>query len=77
MIARLEQVARVNGDGDPLWRRLDYRAMQSIYLDNNATTKPALQVLAAMTEVAQSDWANPSSIHRVGQAARRHVELAR
>ncbi|MEE9128451.1 MAG: cysteine desulfurase family protein, partial [Phycisphaerales bacterium] len=51
--------------------------MQSIYLDNNATTKPASQVLAAMSEVAQLAWANPSSIHRAGQAARRHVELAR
>ncbi len=77
MIAYLEQVASVKEDGDPLWRRLDYRAMQSIYLDNNATTKPAPQVLAAMTEVAQSAWANPSSIHRAGQAARRQVELAR
>ncbi len=51
--------------------------MQRIYLDNNATTRPAPQVVAAMTEALQSQWGNPSSMHRAGQAARRAVELAR
>ncbi len=48
-----------------------------IYLDNNATTRPADEVVAAMTRVLRDEWANPSSLHRAGQAARRHVELAR
>lgn len=51
--------------------------MVSIYLDNNATTKPADDVVAAMTESLGSAWANPSSMHRSGQAVRRQVELAR
>ncbi len=51
--------------------------MASIYLDNNATTKPADDVVAAMTESLRSGWANPSSMHRSGQAVRRQVELAR
>ncbi len=48
-----------------------------VYLDNNATTPPTPEVVAAMLEVLETDWGNPSSMHRVGQAARRRVELAR
>jgi cysteine desulfurase len=48
-----------------------------IYLDNNSTTQPAPQVVDAMTQVLREDWANPSSVHRFGQQARRLVELAR
>lgn len=51
--------------------------MNFIYLDNNATTQPDPQVISAMNQVMQSAWGNPSSIHRAGQAARRHVDLAR
>ncbi len=48
-----------------------------IYLDNNATTQPAPQVVEAMLEALREGWANPSSIHRFGQEARRRVDLAR
>jgi cysteine desulfurase len=48
-----------------------------IYLDNNATTRPAAEVVAAMHEVQTSAWYNPSSVHRAGQEARRRIELAR
>ncbi len=48
-----------------------------IYLDHNATTPPAAEVIAAMEEVMRSAWANPSSVHRAGQEARHRVELAR
>ncbi len=48
-----------------------------IYLDNNATTPPAPQVIAAMDEALREHWANPSSLHRAGQAVRRKMELAR
>ena len=48
-----------------------------IYLDNNATTRPAGEVVAAMTGALESVWANPSSVHRAGQAARQKLELAR
>jgi len=52
-------------------------SMNWIYLDNNATTKPAPQVLDAMREVHESLWANPSSVHRFGQMVRQRMELAR
>ncbi|MEX2213340.1 MAG: cysteine desulfurase family protein [Phycisphaeraceae bacterium] len=51
--------------------------MDVIYLDNNATTQPAPQVVAAMQEVNTRLWANPSSVHRFGQQVRQRVELAR
>lgn len=48
-----------------------------IYLDNNATTKPADEVVDAMRIACCQQWANPSSVHRFGQAARQQIELAR
>jgi cysteine desulfurase len=51
--------------------------MNTIYLDNNATTRPAPEVVTAMTEALAERWHNPSSAHRPGQAARQAVELAR
>ncbi|HVU63295.1 MAG TPA: cysteine desulfurase family protein [Phycisphaerales bacterium] len=49
----------------------------SIYLDNNATTEAPEPVRAAMAEMLDTHWHNPSSVHRPGQAARHRVELAR
>ena len=52
--------------------------MQSlIYLDNNATTAPLESVNEAVRLAMETLWGNPSSIHRVGQEARRQVDLAR
>jgi len=51
--------------------------MKSVYLDNAATTQPAPEVVAAMTEVLETHWGNPSSIHEVGRWARVRVEEAR
>ncbi len=51
--------------------------MSLLYLDNNATTQPAPQVVAAMTEVNETLWGNPSSVHRFGQMVRQRIELAR
>lgn len=48
-----------------------------IYLDNNATTRPSAAAASACAEMMSESWGNPSSLHRVGQAARRRVELAR
>ena len=48
-----------------------------IYLDSNATTQPAPEVVEAMIEALRDLWANPSSIHRAGQAVRRRMDLAR
>lgn len=51
--------------------------MDPLYLDNNATTQPAPEVRAAMGEALENLWANPSSVHRFGQAVRQRLELAR
>lgn len=48
-----------------------------IYLDHNATTQPAPEVVEEMTESLRIVWANPSSTHAAGQAARRALADAR
>jgi cysteine desulfurase len=48
-----------------------------IYLDNNATTRPLPAVVEAVRRALEEAWANPSSVHRAGQGARREVELSR
>ncbi len=47
------------------------------YLDWNATTPPLPEVLEAMRDAAASAWANPSSVHGHGRAARAVIEDAR
>ncbi len=49
----------------------------AVYLDNNATTRPADEVLDAARRAQEELWANPSSVHRAGQRARQKIELAR
>lgn len=48
-----------------------------VYLDNNATTRPAPEVVAAMLPYLTDWYGNPSSVHRFGQRARQAVEAAR
>ena len=48
-----------------------------VYLDWNATTPPHPEVLAAMRAASEKGWANPSSVHTHGRAARAIVENAR
>lgn len=50
---------------------------RSIYLDNNATTRPIPEVNDAVQSIMEVQWGNPSSIHRIGQEARQRVDLAR
>jgi cysteine desulfurase len=51
--------------------------MDLIYLDNNATTKPAPEVVAEMLPFLSEFFGNPSSVHRFGQRARQAVDEAR
>jgi cysteine desulfurase len=48
-----------------------------VYLDNNATTRPAPEVIDAMLPLLRESYGNPSSVHRFGQLARRAVDEAR
>ncbi|MFN9124284.1 MAG: cysteine desulfurase family protein [bacterium] len=51
--------------------------MERIYLDSNATTRPADAVVDAVARSMREAWANPSSVHRAGGEAKRELELAR
>jgi hypothetical protein len=48
-----------------------------VYLDHNATTPLAPEVLDAVTRAQRDLWGNPSSPHALGVAARRALEEAR
>lgn len=47
------------------------------YLDNNATTKPAPEVVEAMLPYLTDRWGNPSSMHLFGGQVMRDVDDAR
>jgi cysteine desulfurase len=51
--------------------------MSLIYLDNNATTRPAPEVVEAMLPYLTEWYGNPSSVHRFGQRARQAIEESR
>jgi cysteine desulfurase len=48
-----------------------------IYLDHNATTPPAAEVVEAMARALRDEFGNPSSIHSYGQRAKAAVDDAR
>lgn len=48
-----------------------------IYLDYHAAAPVIPEALAAMDVARQEAWANPSSVHRAGRAAKRTLERAR
>ena len=48
-----------------------------IYLDNNATTKIAPEVLEAMMPFLTDRYGNPSSMYRFGGLVRKHIDIAR
>lgn len=52
-------------------------SMDLTYLDSNATTQPAPEVIAKMMQCLTDGWGNPSSAHRFGQEARRSIDEAR
>ncbi|MEE8425449.1 MAG: aminotransferase class V-fold PLP-dependent enzyme, partial [Elusimicrobiota bacterium] len=47
------------------------------YLDHNATTPVRPEVLEAMLPYLRENYANPSSVHSLGQKARKAIEEAR
>lgn len=52
-------------------------AVNCIYLDNNATTRPAPEVVAAMLPLLTESYGNPSSLHAFGQSSQHAIEQAR
>ena len=51
--------------------------MRNVYLDNNATTAVAPEVVEAMTPFFATYWGNPSSMHFFGGQVGKFVEEAR
>jgi cysteine desulfurase len=51
--------------------------VKQVYLDNNATTRVAPEVIEAMLPFFTDLWGNPSSMHVFGGQVRKHVERAR
>jgi cysteine desulfurase len=51
--------------------------MKTIYLDHNATTPMRPEVVEAMARCGGAGYANPASLHRPGQLARRVLDDAR
>ncbi len=51
--------------------------MDCIYLDNNATTRSAPEVVEAMLPHLTDSYGNPSSLHAFGQSAQHAIEQAR
>src|SRR5215212_5933753 len=56
---------------------IESAAMDVVYLDNNATTRPAPEVVEAMLPYLTEFYGNPSSVHRFGQRARQAIDEAR
>lgn len=51
--------------------------MRTVYLDNNATTRVAPEVIEAMMPFFGELWGNPSSLHSFGGQIAKHIEQAR
>lgn len=50
---------------------------QSVYLDNSSTTKPCEKAVEYIVKSLNSNWGNPSSLHKMGMEAEIAVESAR
>lgn len=50
---------------------------KTIYLDNNATTKCAKEVVEAMLPYLENEFGNPSSIYSIGRNAKEKIQEAR
>jgi len=59
------------------WSRVMPEKRREIYLDNNATTAVAPEVLESMLPFFKERYGNPSSIHRFGGLLKKHIEKAR
>ncbi|HZI87506.1 MAG TPA: cysteine desulfurase NifS, partial [Pyrinomonadaceae bacterium] len=56
---------------------MEFEKMETIYLDNNATTRIAPEVVAAMQPYLSELYGNPSSAHSLGREMKSAVENAR
>src|SRR5687767_6616865 len=57
--------------------RIARRMPELIYLDNNATTRVADEVVSAMTPFYREHYGNPHAIHSLGRRSHDAVEVSR
>ena len=69
--ARIDRL-RINDEA-----RVEKKVERKVYLDNNATTRVALEVVEAMTPFLAEEFGNPSSVHSRGASAKSALEAAR
>jgi len=48
-----------------------------VYLDNSATTRPRDEVIDEIVSILQTDYGNPSSLHKMGLDVERKIEFSR
>ena len=48
-----------------------------VYVDFNATTPMAPEVICSISDALQNNWANPSSASLIGERAKKIIENAR
>src|SRR5688572_31155219 len=58
-------------------RRSVFNTMHRIYLDHNATTPPAPEVVDRLTAALREQFGNPSSVHHFGQQSKAVLDDAR
>jgi cysteine desulfurase len=51
--------------------------VKNIYLDNNATTQVAPEVIDSMMPFFKDYWGNPSSMHQFGGQVKKYIDTAR
>ncbi|XP_044144462.1 selenocysteine lyase [Bufo gargarizans] len=57
--------------------KIETSAKSKVYLDYNATTPPAAEVVDVITEALQEAWGNPSSSYSAGSKAKELIDTAR
>ncbi len=67
----------VPGRAKDAGRQDGWLVMKEVYLDNSATTRISRESAAAMEEVLDRVYGNPSSLHRLGLAAEKKIDESR
>jgi cysteine desulfurase NifS len=73
----IPSVQKFTDDEETVTTSVEKQKIRAVYLDHNATTPMAPEVLKKMIPYMQDDFGNPSSIHSAGNRARKALETAR
>ncbi|XP_053317078.1 selenocysteine lyase [Spea bombifrons] len=67
----------LSGEGNCLGSRDKHSQQRKVYLDYNATTPPAAEVVEVVTEALLEGWGNPSSSYTAGCKAKEMIDTGR